>query len=199
MEECIREGSFAGRSLMCFRNEESKLTHAPSTSSVVEGTILQTICLYWDLDINFKGKYLTDNEQINNSLAQCVPENKRTAWLDKYTSSFYSVNDTECRRHELQPVPDILRWYKTGQLHYLPLEERSLLKGPWDDIPEALLPSKVLDLWSSLVIDLTDELVQQVSVLSWATLASSPGSLIFSNVAWVKRGSLVSNVTYVTS
>ena len=30
-------------------------------------------------------------------------------------------------------------------------------------------------------------------------VASSPGSPIFSNVARVKRGSLVSNVTYVTS
>ena len=39
----------------------------------------------------------------------------------------------------------------------------------------------------------------QVSVPAIYIVASSPGSPIFSNVARVKRGSLVSNVTYVTS
>ena len=190
MEKCIREGSFGGRSLMCFRgispeqwvfsdekelqafltmNEDSKQTYAPSTYSVVDGSMLKTICFYWDLDSQFKGKYISDYEHLNNSLTQCVLEKERTAWLDKYTTSLYSVEDIECRRYELQPVPDILRWYKTGELHYLPLEERSLLKGPWDDIPEAFLPSKILDLCSTLVLELSDELVQQLSLLSWVT------------------------------
>ena len=77
----------------------------------------------------------------------------------------------QCKRYELQPVPDFLRWFKTGELHYLPLEERKLLKeGPWDNIPEAYLPSRVLNLCCSLILDLPDELItQQISLLSWVT------------------------------
>lgn len=44
-----------------------------------------------------------------------------------------------------------------------------MLKGPWDDIPEAFLSSKILDLCSTLVLELSDELVQQLSLLSWVT------------------------------
>lgn len=74
----------------------------------------------------------------------------------------------QCKRYELQPVPGFLR---TGELHYLPLEERKLLKeGPWDDIPEAYLPSRVLNLCCSQILDLPNELItQQVSLLSWVT------------------------------
>ena len=49
----------------------------------------------------------------------------------------------ECSRFEVQPVPDYLRWVKTGELHYLPLGERALILGPWDEIPGAFLPTKV--------------------------------------------------------
>ena len=164
MRKCIKEGSFGGRSLMCFRgvpkekwvfsdeqqvqaflalNEESKETYAPSSYSVVPGSTLETICFYWNLDRHFEGQYMRDYERINNSLL----DNKRTCWRDKYTTSVYYIDDTECQRYyELQPILDFLRWYKTGELHYLPLEERALLKGPWDDIPGAYLPSRVLDL-----------------------------------------------------
>ena len=66
MEKCIREGSFGGRSLMCFRdispdqwvfsdeeelqaflamNEDSKQTYVPSTYSVVDGSMLKTMFL----------------------------------------------------------------------------------------------------------------------------------------------------------
>ena len=189
MKACIKEGSFGGRSLMCFRgapqekwvfsdekevqaflamNEEAKLTYSPSTYSVVQGSTLETICFYWNLDRHFEGQYMTDYKHINNQL---LLDGKRSSWLDKYTTSLYSISDTECKRYELQPVPDFLRWFKTGELHYLPLEERKLLKeGPWDNIPEAYLPSRVLDLCSSLILDLPDELItQQISLLSWVT------------------------------
>ena len=168
-EEIIKEGSFGGRSLMYFRdvpqekwvfldekevqafltmNEEAKLTYSPSTYSVVQGSTPQTICFYWNLDRQFEGQYIGDYKHINNLLF----DDKRTSWLDQYTTSVYSIGDVECKQYELQPVPDYLRWYKTGELHYLPLEERTLLnKGPWDDIPEAYLPSRVLELCSSLI------------------------------------------------
>ena len=54
-------------------------------------------------------------------------------------------------------MPDYLRWRKTGELHYLPLEEKVLLTGSWDDIDGVYLPSMVLDLCFNLVQQLTDE------------------------------------------
>ena len=149
-------------------NEEAKLTYSPSTYSVVQGSTLETICFYWNLDRHFEGQYIKDYKHINNEV---LLDGKRSSWLDKYTTSLYSISDVQCKRYELQPVSDFLRWLKTGELHYLPLEERKLLKeGPWDDIPEACLPSRVLNLCFSLILDLPNELItQQISLLSWVT------------------------------
>ena len=127
MRKCVKEGSFGGISLMCFRgvpkekwvfsdeqlvqaflalNEESKEIYALSTYSVVPGSTLETICFYWNLDRHFEGQYMRDYEHINNSLL----DNKQTCWRDKYTTSVYSIDDTECQQYyELQPIPDFLR------------------------------------------------------------------------------------------
>ena len=184
--KCIKTGSFGGSSLLCFRgvqpkdcvfsdevelqnflslSEEAKELFSPSSYSVVKGNTLTCISFFWDLESEFQGNYITDYKTIHNTLLDDV----RTAWTDKYTTSLYSLHNPQCRRYELQPVPDYLRWYKTGELHYLPLEERSLLKGPWDEIPGAYLPSRILDLCLSLLQELTEELVAQISLLSWVT------------------------------
>ena len=51
------------------------------------------------------------------------------------------------------------------------MEERALLnKGPWNDIPEALLPSRVLNFCSTLILELSNEKnVQEISLLLWVT------------------------------
>ena len=113
-------------------NEESKEILSPGSYSANEGRILAHLHLIWGASKPFIGKYIDDYRTLNNSLI----EGTRTAWLDKYTSSIYSNRDgSVSRNYELQPLPDHLRWLKTGELHYLPLEERCLLKGDWDSIP----------------------------------------------------------------
>ena len=82
----------------------------------------------------------------------------------------YSISESNnCRRHELQPLPDYLRWPRTGELHYLPLEERCLLEGYWDNIPGVYLPTKVVDLCLSVVPKPDDALTHQIVLLSWLT------------------------------
>ena len=129
------------------------------------------------MDEDFEGEYLKDYKALHNELIEGV----KTAWLDKYTTALYTTDYEEVnyRRYELQPIPDYLRWYKTGELHYLPLEERTSLVGPWDAIPGVYLPTKVLDLCFSIVqdpsddiirqISPSDDIIRQISLLSWTT------------------------------
>lgn len=56
-----------------------------------------------------------------------------------------------------------------SELHYLPLEERYLLKGEWDEIPGVYLPTRVLDLCFSVIPNPDDALVHQIALLSWIT------------------------------
>ena len=130
--------------------------------------MLSCLHLYWDLDEDFQGQYLTDHKTLHTELV----DGTRTAWIDKYTTSVYST-EAVCQRFELQPVPDYSEWLKTGELHYLPLEEHVFTVGPWDDIPGVFLPSKVLDLCLSVIPEPKDSLIQQFSLLSW----TSPGEV----------------------
>ena len=123
-------------------SEEGKSMFSPSTYSPQKGSILHTLAFVLQVDREYKGDYITDYRTINNDLHT----DKRTAWMDKYTSVLYSELDVECKRFELQPIPDYLRWLKTSELHYLPLEERALVVGPWDEIPGAFLPLTVVEL-----------------------------------------------------
>ena len=49
------------------------------------------------------------------------------------------------------------------------LWKRALLSGAWDEIPGVYLPSKVLDLCLSVVEHPSDDIVRQLSLLSWTT------------------------------
>ena len=184
---CISQGSFGSKSLLAFRgvkpsdfvfvdekplqkfldmSEEGKQQFDPFSYSVEQGTLLDKLHFIWGVDRNFTGSYLQDYRAINNELITGI----RTAWVDKYTSCFYSTTDsTNIKRFELQPIPDYLRWLKTGELHYLPLEERSLLLGEWDDIPGAYLPSKIMELCYALVPNPDDDMIAQISLLAWIT------------------------------
>ena len=182
---CIRQGSFGGSSLMCFRgvtrensvfldeeqlqsflslSEAGKVDYTPSKYSAIKGKILDRLHFVWQVERDFEGEYIRDYRLINNDIIQTT-----TAWKDKYTTSLYSVNDVNCHRFELQPVPDFLKWHKTRELHYLPVEERALLLGPCDTIPGLFLPSNILDLCFTVVQELTEELTHQIALLSWIT------------------------------
>ena len=55
-------------------------------------------------------------------------------------------NDEKLWNHLiLQPVPDYVRFYTSGgKMHYLRFEQRvGLPDGPWNNIPEMFLPSRI--------------------------------------------------------
>ena len=189
IRKCLLQSSFGGRQLMAFRgvkeeqwvfsdqdelenflslSEEAKKHFYPPVYNANNRQVLSSLSLYWDTDEEFQGEYMQDHRALQNELADGI----RTAWTDKYTTSIYTpCIDVECQRYELQPLPDYLRWLKTSELHYLPLEERSLILGQWDEIPGTFLPSKVLELCLSVISESTESMVQQFSLLSWTTLS----------------------------
>ena len=145
-------------------NEEGKMQFSPAKYAPCQNEILDILHFVWKVDKKFEGDYISDYEALRNGTKLDV----RTSWIDKYTTYLYSVSeDITCRRYELQPIPDYLRWYKTCEFHYLPLEERSLLEGPWDDIPAAFLPSRILDLCFNIIQHPSDVIIHQISLLSW--------------------------------
>ena len=98
----------------------------------------------WQLDELFCGSYVEDYKLLNNKCSS-----KRTAHLDKYIVCVVSPDksDDTTLSTNIQPLPDYLRWLRTGELHYLPLKEREELdSGVWDEVPGTFLPSSILDL-----------------------------------------------------
>ena len=144
-------------------NEEGKVQFS-SQYFANAGKILNCLHLQWEVDDNFKGDYTRDYKVLQNN----VVDDFRMAWINKYTTSLYELNQgINCRRYELQPIPHYLRWYRTTELQYLPVEERAMLSGTWDDIPAMFLPSKVLDLCAAIMDITSDDMIHQVSLLSW--------------------------------
>ena len=112
-------------------NKKGNLGFLPSTYSVQDGNIMECLAMVWNLDPNFTGNYVKDHQAICNTLKDFT-----TSWIDKYSTTIHSMNpNSVICRYKLQPVPDYLQWLKTGEAHYLPLEETAALKGTWVDIP----------------------------------------------------------------
>ena len=108
---------------------------------------------------------MADYKLINSALLNDV----RTSWTDKYTTSLYSLGYIQCRRYELQPIPDYLTMYQDRRSPLSCTGRESTFGGPWDQIPTSYMPSRILDLCLSLVQDLTDDLISQIALLSWVT------------------------------
>ena len=58
---------------------------------------------------------------------------------------------------------------QSGELHYLPLEERELLSGEWDNIPGVFLPTTILDLCFTVIPSPPEDIINQIALLSWIT------------------------------
>lgn len=184
VRKCIIQGSFGGKQLLCYRgikqdeyifddekevqnflslNEEGKQKFPNKTYAPQNGSIMDSLVIAWNVDRHFCGDYITDHQAISNTL-----HDYPTCWTDKYSTIVYSPRpDIECRRYELQPIPDYLRWFKTNEAHYLPLEEVALLKGGWINIPAIFLPTKVLQLCFTVVPKPPEHILQQICLLSW--------------------------------
>ena len=185
IQGCISSGTFGGQQLHCYRGikpedyicndercvtrflsltEDSKLEYTPAMYETQQNKLLQDIHYMWNTPLAFSGNYIQDHQLIHNELIE-----QRTAWAGKYVSVFYSPSDDiTCKRYELQPLPDFIRWIKTGELHYLPFEEASAINcGPWTEIPDAFLPTKVLDLCFNIIHDPPDDILKQIALLAW--------------------------------
>ena len=55
-----------------------------------------------------------------------------------------------------------MRWLKTGETHYLPLEEIAALEGTWIDISAIFLPTKVLDLCFTVLQSTAEAIIHQI-------------------------------------
>ena len=99
-------------------NEERKM-ESDGSYSVNRNSIMDDLHMTWHLDLDFEGCYASDYQLLQNDLIE-----ERTSWRDKYTTVVYSpLPDISCKRYELQPMPDYIRWLKTSELHYLPVNE----------------------------------------------------------------------------
>ncbi len=128
------------------------------------GDLLTQLHFTWGVDVDFEGDYLHDYQLLNNDLVD-----DRTSWKDKYSTTLFSPSiDISCGRKELQPLPDVLRWLKVHELHYMPWQEAPLLeRGPWDDIPGLFLPSKILDLCFLTMPAPPPDIARLIALLAW--------------------------------
>lgn len=56
-------------------------------------------------------------------------------------------------------------------MHYLPYEQRrGLADGPWNEIPELFLPSRIIDLVSLALRHLPSNVMNSVSLLCWCPI-----------------------------
>ena len=88
---------------------------------------------------------------------------ERTTWTDEYTTALFSICSLDSNRKGLQPIPDIPRWLKFIELHYMPLQEAACLEhGPWDEIP----PIKNIRLVQG---QLLPDIAHLIALLAWTT------------------------------
>ena len=185
VKKCISQATFGGNPLLCYRgvkadqlvfNDEDGLQNFLTLS---EERKLESECLYrasmspitddlhmtWDLDLEFEGFYCNDYQLLQNELVE-----ERTSWRDKYTTVLYSPSPSiTCKRYEFQPIPDYIRWLRTCELHYLPLQERVLLDGPWDEIPALYLPTKILRICFEVMPSPPPNVKKLIALLAWVT------------------------------
>lgn len=147
--------------------------------------LFEEMLLLWNVNPNFEGCYMSDYKLLHNEL-----EDKKTSWMDKYTTIIYSPNSNiSSKRWKFQPLPDYMKWLKISELHYLPCEERGALKeGPWDEIPEIFVPTRILDLCYSLVDNSPGNLMRQFQKLNNIMKRSGGAWKTLSKVTRKERG-----------
>ena len=119
----------------------------------------------WGVDEEFRGSYVDDYDTLTNV---------QTATRDHYSVSVFRKDEKwrgkPMERFERRPLPDLVTWEESGKFHYLPFELRAhLLQGPWDELPELFLPSRVLDLAFRVFRKPEPALLKQVAFLAWVS------------------------------
>ena len=131
-----------------------------------DSKISKELAQVWNVDTSITGSYADDYEIINNNFS-C---SHRTAWADKYTTVLFDEQSPSNFQWK-QPILDYVRWYLTGgEQHYMTFEERSLLPtGPWDEVEELFLPSKLLDLIHLVHPHVSETFHKDLAILAWCT------------------------------
>ena len=117
----------------------------------------------WGVREESRGNYADDYDTLTNV---------QTTTRDHYSVSVF-LKDEKWRgkpmdRFERRPVPDLVIWEESRKVHYLPFELcANLLRGPWDDLLELFLPSRVLDLAFRVFWKPEPALLKQVAFLAW--------------------------------
>ncbi len=136
-----------------------------------QSPLLPKLVAVWNIDENFKGKYIDDYKTLKNTKNLEV---SRTAWIDKYITAVYR-NDDEWRgrrltSQEYQAIPDYIRWVQTnGELHYVSLERFQLLLGcrNWQETPGLFQPDRLLELLFTLNHAPLNDVYASLAVLVW--------------------------------
>jgi hypothetical protein len=184
---CVQNGTYAGHQILSFRGvgpdvnfifrDELPLRHFLSLSEqrkmecedtyqATPNNILRTLAGTFGISEDFQGTYLDDYQLLENQLVQ----NKKTAWLDKYTTVIYNPAHPPPDYLHRQPIPDYMRWIATSELHYLPLEERlNLNKGAWDTTEELSLPSKILECCYKALPNPAPHIIPYIALLAWVS------------------------------
>eukprot|EP00112_Aurelia_sp_Birch-Aquarium-sp1_P021836 Seg5972.1 transcript_id=Seg5972.1/GoldUCD/mRNA.D3Y31 product="hypothetical protein" protein_id=Seg5972.1/GoldUCD/D3Y31 len=114
----------------------------------------------YNIGNRFKSSYARDYSVISE---------RDYCWRHKYTfhciqpRGVSSVND-----FMFQPIPDYVRWQLTGELHYMPFENRKQLPaGIWNEEEELFLPSNILHMVYAMFADVPEHVMDGVCFLCW--------------------------------
>ena len=132
----------------------------------------QEVSMTWGLNEDFVGSYREDYERLENKFDE---EGEQTCWSNKYSTIVVNVGEEiadDCKEFLIkQPVPDYVRWFKTGgELHYIPLEKLATLNtGIIHGTFGAFLPSNVLELAYKVLKNDISSIISSIALLSWCT------------------------------
>ena len=133
----------------------------------------QEVATLWNLDEHFTGSYSEDYQVLQNALEE---EAERTCWSDKYSTTIINPDVehelVDMRYLTIQPIPDYVRWFKTGgEMHYLSLETQQKLDSRIiDETPGAFIPSRILELTFKNFRNGLENVLPSICFLSWCTV-----------------------------
>ena len=193
VKTCLEKAQYGGRPIHTQRgignednfvfNDEEQISNFLARSEMLkseyEGNyypekneLWQEVSMTWGLNEDFVGSYREDYEKLENKFDE---EGEQTCWSNKYSTIVVNVGEEiadDCKEFLIkQPVPDYVRWFKTGgELHYIPLEKLTTLNtGIIDGTFGAFLPSNVLELAYKVLKNDISSITSSIALLSWCT------------------------------
>ena len=186
---CLKTARYNGRSLVTQRgtgeedhfvfNDEKQLLTFLSRSENLKNendehyfpqhnTPWQEVALLWNLNEHFVGCYREDYQMLENTFDE---EDEQTCISNKYTTILSpEIAEDDKKYLFAQPIPDYVRWFKSGGelLHYFSFEKmKKLNTDVIDATPAAFLPSKILDIAFKLFKHDVDSIRSSIALLSW--------------------------------